>query len=58
MGRSGLLEMVLKSISNPNVGLYLFDLVKGVCPFSPTILWDTTRTLYLHVGVIVISHIG
>ena len=36
----------------------LFGSVRGVCLFGPTIPWDTTRTLCLHGGVFVMSHIG
>lgn len=38
----------------------LFDPIKGVCLFSPTIPWDTRRTLCLHGGggVFVMSYIG
>ena len=36
----------------------LFGSVRGVCLFGPAIPWDTTRTLCLHGGVFVMSHIG
>ena len=45
---SWLLQMVLESIFNFNVRVYLFDLTTSVYLFNLTILWDTIRTLYLH----------
>ena len=37
-------------------GSVSFDLIGGVCPFGPAILWDTIRMLYLHEGVCHILH--
>ena len=48
--------MILKSIFNLSMRLYLFDLIRGVFLFSSTILWDMIRISCLHGGDHVISH--
>ena len=47
----GLLQMVSEPIPDPGVGVCL-------ALSGPAIPWDTTRTLCLHGGVFVMSHIG
>ena len=56
MVRSGSLQMVSDD-PRPWCG-GLFGLVRSVCLFDPAIPWDTIRTLCLHEGVFVMSHIG
>ena len=42
--------MVLKSILNPDVGVYSVCPIGGVCSFNPAIPRDTTSTLCLYGG--------
>ena len=41
--------MISESIPNPSVGVRSVWPCKGICQFNPVIVWDTTRTLCLHV---------
>ena len=54
---SGSLQMVSESISELDVG-GLFGPIGGVCLFGLIITWDIMRTLCLHRGIFVTSHIG
>ena len=42
--------MVLKSILNPDVGVYSICPIRGVCSFNPAIPYGTMRTLCLYRG--------
>ena len=42
---------------DPNMGLYLFNLMRDIFLFDLIISWDTTTMLCLHGGVIVISQV-